>query len=371
MNKLLSILLFIVSFDTQAVVLEHEKLRLHINGYAGYKYITNTTKNTAISSNPELGLELALDINDNWSAFTQLVYEDTVYNSVAYSFITYHAQSEDELEFKVNAGKLRHDYGLYNSSRINPITRQGVIIPQAIYWDSLKHILTSGEGVNTIIKWKNLELGYTIDNPIVTHPTEEALTWTNGLLDHIDTYFGSHQLANIKYTFDDVPLVLKSSWSKLDLGGSNTAVTKFVFPTHGNKHQTVEIFNAGGILTLDKWTLSSEILIVKSFYNQWFANNHSTGTSYTIQRELTENISATINYNQFISSFSKKNYAIPWNFYSKDLNLGLNYHEDHWMVGLDVHHLNGGRWVDPIEFSQNPTSYKDWWMVGMNVVYFF
>lgn len=217
-----AIILYIVSLSCSAVTYDYDSLKLHINGYVGYKYVTSSTSNNAIPSEPELGLELSLDINDNWSAYTQFQYDEEIENALTYSFLTYQNNfSTDDFMLRINAGKLRHDTALYNNTRINPRTRQGVIVPQSIYWDSLKHLLTSGNGINVNLKFDNLEIGYTVDQPIVSNPKQEARVWTGPLLNQIDTYFGSHQLATIKYSFDEVPVVLKSSWTRLDLGNDN------------------------------------------------------------------------------------------------------------------------------------------------------
>lgn len=352
-----------------ALVLEHDDLKLHINGYVGYKYITGSAKNSAIESQPELGTELSLDINENWSAFTQFTYDKTIDTALVYSFLTYQTMVTDDLSIKLNGGRLRHDVGLYNNTRVNPRTRPGVIVPQSIYWDSLKHLLVSGDGVNLQLKYKNLEIGYTIDNPMVTNPQEEAKVWTSVLLNKIDTYFGSHQLVNIKYSFDDIPLIIKTSWTRLDLGDDNTQIMKYAFPYYANKHQFVEFFNAGLIYTYDTWTFSAESLLVKPFYGDWINKKHSKGLSFTLSKEITDEISVYTNYNEYKSAPVQTPYE--WYPDAKDLNFGVNYHKDSWMVGAEVHHINGGRWADPFDFKKNPYDYKDWWMIGVNAVYFF
>ena len=370
-NILLFLLLYSMSLCVEALTFTHNDMQLNVNGYVGYRHISTTAQNSNIVSEPELGLALSLDLDNNWSMFTQFYFEESLDNALAYSFITYQNQLSKDFQVRVNAGKLRHNFGLYNDTRINPRTRQGVIMPQAIYWDSLRHLITSGEGVNVGIKWNQLELGYTIDNPIVTDPIHEAKVWSSTLLNEIHTSFGSHQLATLKYTFTTLPVVLKSSWTRIDLGNDNSYIVKYVFPGYENDNQVSQIWNNGIILTKGDWTLSAEMMILKPFFGAWFnSDKHALGVSYTAEYEINENVSVRANYNSYKTP-PKKYPPQPWYTYADDSNIGVNYHRDNWMISAEVHHINGGRWVDPTDWAQNPNSYKEWWMVGLNAVYFF
>ena len=358
----------ILPLSSNAIVVEKDDIKLHINGYVGYKYITSTAKNTAIRSEPELGLDLSLDINNNWSAFTQFTYDSTIDNALVYSFLTYEKVLTENFSFRVDGGKLRHDTALYNNVRINPRTRPGVIVPQAIYWDSLQNILASGNGLKFTMKFNNLEFGYTIDQPIVTDPKNEAFIWTSGLLEEIDAEFGSHQMALLKYSFDEVPLTLKATWTRLDLGNKNTKLLKMVLPEYSTKNQVVEFLNSGFIWEGNTWKFSAESLIVKPFYTEWLQNN-SIGYSLTLSKDISEHITLYTNYNKYESNPLRP--TVSWYQTTEDINVGLNYHEKNWMIGAEVHHINGGRWVNPSDFREDPTAYKEWWMFGINAVYFF
>jgi len=364
---ILSIILLNIS-PAYAIVLEHNNLKLHINGYLGYKYTTSTAKNTTIQSQPELGLELSLDINDHWSAFTQFTYDKNINNALVYSFLTYEQVITPELSFRINAGKLRHDIALYNNVRINPRTRPGVIVPQAIYWDSLKYIITSGEGINLTVNYKNFEAGYTIDNPIVDDPKEEAAVWTAGLTNKIETSFGSHQAVFAKYTFDEIPLTLKSSWTRIDLGPVQPTSVNIGITPKTNEHTIMQFWSNGFIFNKDGWNVSAEMLIVKPQFLKWFQDN-PMGYSFSVSKEISEHVSIYANYNKYESQPLRPTYS--WFKTTEDVSVGVNYHHKQWMVGAEVHHVNGGRWLKPSEFFQNPNDYKEWWMVGVNVVYFF
>jgi hypothetical protein len=365
-------IIWLLSFEAYATnTLSYHDLDLNIDGYVGYKYINSSAKNSAIHSEPELGLLLSLDINDNWGMFTQFEYDTTIERSLAYSFVSYRNQLTDNIEVNINGGQLRHDYGLYNNTRLNPKTRQGVIVPQAIYWDSLKHLVVSGTGINFKLKYDNLEVGYTIDNPDIIDPVKESKIWSSSLLNKINTTFGSHHLATLKYSFDTIPLVYKSSWTWLNLGNDTTPIAAIVFPKYAGNDYVSQIWNNGFIYNHDKWILSAEASLVKPYFGEWFnSDENSIGVSFTAEYELTDHLSLRTNYNKF-KSLPVKNPSQPWYRRAEDANIGLNYHQDNWMIGMEYHHINGGRTVFPDDWNQDPDSYREWHMIGINAAYFF
>ena len=347
-------------------------MRLDVNGYGGYRYVESTAPNHFYSSDPELGLLLNLHVNDNISLFTQFKYGDTIDQSVVYSFISADKWITDDLTFNVKAGRLRHDFGLYGAARINPMTRNGVISPQAIYWDVLGLNLVSGDGINFNIKWKSFTLGYSIDKPIVANSQASAYEWTSGLLKTINNYFGSHQLVNLKYEPTDIPLIIKASWTSMDLGNDNSPRIGMLFPGNPNMEQRVDMLNAGIEYSWDKLNLSAEAMSIKPFFSTWGDfEDHSYGISYTGIYEINDNLNFRVNYNEYLVSHATASKTIPWNNDTKDINFGFNIHEDKWMFGIEAHHINGGRWANVADYVADPNAYKDWWMIATNFAYYF
>ena len=347
-------------------------IRLDVNGYGGYRYVDSTAPDHSFGSAPELGLLLNLHLNDNISLFTQFKYGSTLDQSIVYSFISADKWISDDLTINMKAGRLRHDFGLYGNARINPITRNGVISPQSIYWDALGLNLVSGDGVNFNIKWKSLTLGYSIDKPIVSNATTSAYEWTSGLLKSINSYFGAHQLATIKYAPTDIPLVIKASWTGMDLGNNNSPRLGMLLPGQQYAEQRVDMINIGAEYSWDKLTLSAEAISVKPFFASWGDfNDFSLGTSYTGIYEINDNLNFRVNYNEYSVSHATRSTTIPWNNDTRDINFGFNIHKDKWMVGIEAHHINGGRWANVADYTADPNAYKDWWMIATNFAYYF
>lgn len=372
MNYIIFALLVCFSSFVKAVTFTHKDLQLDVNGYVGYKYIGSTIKQDTLTSDPELGLLLSLKINNYLSMFTQFQYADEIENALVYSFATFDYAFTDDFQVSINGGKLRHNTAMYNATRINPRTRQGVIPPQAIYWSSLRYMVSSGVGLNIKFKYQGLEIGYTIDDPIVDDPKKEAVIWTGVLLNKINTSFGSHQMVNGIYDFSSIPLKLEVSWTILDFGEDVSPIGKSFNPKNAKTKFNVEFITAGAELKLQDWTLSSEYLIFKPDFVNWSqSKNLSYGTSQTIRYEVNDNVSVYTNYNYYRSSGLGQKNVPSYLTHTHDASVGVNYHRDDWMIGIEGHRVEGGRWLDPIDRQNNGTNLDEWYMIGVNAVYFF
>lgn len=375
MNKLFFLILFfLLAFKVEAYTFTNGDLKLDANGYIGYKFIGATTKHSVLPSEPELGLALSAQYGNHLSFYTQFAYDVQIERALVYSFAAYDIQFENEINLTLKAGKLRHPYGLYNAARINPRTRPGIILPQAIYWDSLNHLLTSGVGVGFDTKWRNIELGYEMDNPGVGNPKDEALVWSGGLLKETDTTFGSHQSAYVKYNFSSIPATFKSSWMRINLGNKTAPIASYLFPQIANKDNIANMFiNSVEFNPFDKFTFTGESLFVKTPIN--FNNDFtkwSNGYSFTGKYELTDKINVYANYNYYQSQHIPFTPEQKWQYQNTtDVSIGINYHENKWQVGAEIHKIQGGRWANPNDYFSDPNSFKNWYMIGVNFAYFF
>lgn len=379
MNKIYLILInLLLSADVLALSYSTEDLKLDANGYVGYKYITASEQTTVLPSAPEIGLALSGQYGNHLSAYTQFAYDGhhnhNEDSALVYSFLAYDIHIEDDLAITFKGGKLRHQYGLYNSYRVNPRTRPGVIVPQAIYWDALSHLLTSGVGVGFDAEWKDFEFGYEIDDPATGDPKQEAVVWSGGILNEVHTSFGSHQSAYIKYDFAEVPLTLKSSWMRVNIGKDISKPAGQLLPYLRGVDQVLNIFvNSVQYSATDKLTLTAEAISVKTPVNR--DNNIFNwpyGYSFTAKYDVTDKVAVYSNYNYYKSPRVAGTPIKPWYaIMATDASVGVNYHENKWQIGAEAHYLQGGRWVNPQDFKSNPEGFKEWWLIGINFTYFF
>lgn len=356
---------------------------LDVSGYAGWRqvfteskvgfgrtYIGNDHHSEDINSQPELGLLLNLQVGKRLTIYNQFMYGTNFNDILAYSFANFQLYHDDDWTVDVRGGRVRHDIGLYGLTRVNPRTRPGIIQPQAIYWTSLKELLTSGTGVVGEIKYKDFSVEYDVSDPSITDSAIEAKEWSGGLMKKFDTSFGSQHVLTATYD-TGLGFRAKYNWMKLKAGNSISPLGKFLF----GQYTEVDQLMVGGLeYRKGPWMVSGEAVWFKGFAQTWTSKTskigpNSSGFSLTTSYDITENITGRINYNEYDAGFVNK--KTPWLSYARDLNVGLNWHDGHWQVGVEGHHINGARWVASDVRNANPDAFKDWWMIATNVVYFF
>lgn len=372
MKSIIYFLLLLIPSVTNAVTFQKDDLKLDVNGYVGYKYIISSEQNTTIPSEPELGLMLSLQLHDYFSMYTQFKYDEDIEDALVYSFASFDYPITSDSSISIKAGKLRHSLGLYNDLRVSPRTRPQIIMPQGYYWDVLGTILTSGVGVRFDVKWKNLEVSYSITDPVIREPKEDAKVWAGALLDKTDTKFGDAQIGYIKYSDDEVPITLKSAFGRFNLGNQSSALYKYLLPTYAAKDTIFYLFTNSVEYTWKDLTLTGEYLLVKGTLNDWDnVAQWSSGYLLSAKYELTNYLSVYTNYNQYnthIPGLPPFPQALA---VTSDINGGINYHRDDWQIGLEAHRIQGARWMNADDYKSDPNGYDTWWMVGMNFVYFF
>jgi hypothetical protein len=347
-------------------------MQLDVSGYVGYQFIGTSQPDKIHQSALQAGLVSSLQINNNWSAFAQIYHSNNnIANDLAYAFLAYDKLIRPDFNIGFKVGKLRHELGLYNYNRINPRTRQGIIVPQAIYWDSLRYFFTSGTGINLNAKIGNLDLSYSIDKPVIDDRITDALSWFGGYMNTVSSNFGDHQSVMIKYSADSIPLVSKFTWGRANFGNDTSRFVNRLFPEQTHKNQSQNIVNFGMEYSPGKWTLSAEAMAVKLSIDSQrssFFQKISYGTSVTAKYELNDNVSVYANWNRFNSAHS----ANPLMKHTDDFSIGANYHIDNWQIALEGHRINGARWLDPANnFQQDVSRYKEWYMIGTSITYFF
>jgi hypothetical protein len=370
MKKIILILSLLPSLVNAGALKITDDIDLNYNGYIGYRYVTSSVQDTVHNSAPELGLTLSSQLTDNISLYTQFAYEEDMFNALKYSFMTFEKRITPNFEFSVKAGKLRHNFASFNEYRVNPRTRQGIIVPQAIYWDVFKHLVTSGTGVNINFKLFNqLELGYTIDDPEIYDRKQEAKAWSSVIHKSIDTSFGSHQLAFAKYHFSNVPLWVRATWTSIDLGKDTNTIVKFI--SYNGQNNPTEIITTGFQYNPDQWTFYGEAMFIKPGVSKWNNKDMTVGFSTGIKYDFENDIRVYTNYNRYHTKTSFSGNAPSYITETHDISVGVSYDYKDWLLGFEYHKVIGGRWLNPDDIKKERNNLENWDMFAANIVYFF
>lgn len=346
----------------------NEYLKGDIRGFLGYKTVwafgTKEEDLGSISDYPEMGIVLQNNFTDDLNCYFFGRYSRRLIEAAVY------AQCEatlpnfaDDLVIKIKGGHIMNDFGLYNTTRVNPRTRQGIYLPQAIYPATIKGELASGLGFGLTAHYKNFDFSYSIEAKTVFYPESEAKAWSTRL-NSIGSKFGDAHLATLQWTSDDSTLKLKLSAQQIDLGNDYANVPRRI--SAGLPNVVNRIIMPSIEWRHDKLMLSAEGMALKSTGIDKLAYAYSLMGTYDINDEWT----ARVNYNQFISPFKATGIAAIREKH-QDFNVGLQWHKGNWVVGGQANWVQGARFVNYGSFLDDPNGYKSFFVISGNIAYFF
>jgi hypothetical protein len=338
-------------------------VELSASVYIGWKQIISDVKFDQIPSEPEIGLTTSLKLTDRITVFNQFKYGENIDDVLVYNHISYDLPIPiDYFTVTLKGGRLLHDTFLYNSTRINPRTRQGVFQSQSVTWDSLGVAIVSGTGVGADVKYKNLTVSYIADKMTIINPDLEAQAWANNPL-----------ASNLKSGFDAQSLVLNYDVPEYGLR------TKFWMEKEsfdidivslGTLHLGGEHFGVGAEWSHNNFIVSGEVMGTKRIdvnWGQW--KEIFFAPSFTLEYEIDDNWTIRGNYNQYRTPSDSPAPEVAR--YYKDINFGVNWHYNNMAIGAQVNYIQGGRLVAPNNVFDKPSDYDSYFVTGLNVVYFF
>lgn len=157
------------------------------------------------------------------------------------------------------------------------------------------------------------------------------------------------------------------------MGDNYSPFGKYILPQVINDDFEVSAITLGFEYDFDKFILSGETMWFRTPDKEWNQIDKLTkGFSVTGTYHINDNLDCRINYNEYDSGLGRKFFpSTPWLAYYKDLNTGFNYHIGDWMFQIEGHYINGSKTLDIKDVGNNVFDYKQWWMIGTNIIYSF
>ncbi|MBK1716575.1 hypothetical protein [Thiocystis violacea] len=175
------------SLSASALDLFEERLRIH--GFAS-QAVVDTSDNQYFGDSTgtsfdftELGLNASYRFTPRILLSSQVLvrragdmYDGTP--SIDYALADITASSTSEARFGARLGRIKNPLGLYNETRDVPFTRPGIFLPQVIYYDKVRNLVLSSDGVmffgETYGEAGTLSLNLGVGQPIIDDNAE----WT-------------------------------------------------------------------------------------------------------------------------------------------------------------------------------------------------
>lgn len=141
---------------------------IQIGGFINQSFIQTTnngfsTQDTIDSASAdfrEVGLNLFSELTDNLHISSQLLSRTAGENEKGeprfdYLLAEYKLFSDLEKQYGIRVGRVKKRYGFYNETRDVVFTRLGILLPQAVYFDSIYELQRSSDGLNLFFNQNN------------------------------------------------------------------------------------------------------------------------------------------------------------------------------------------------------------------------
>jgi len=155
----LAILALLTLFGpTHAKALEFADGKLQIHGFASQAVI-DSSANRYYGDSPDTSFDFTeLGINASYQFNPRLLISGQILSrragdmydgspSLDYGLIDYTVLSDVQHRLGVRVGRIKNPLGLYNETRDVPFTRPGIFLPQVIYYDKVRNLLLSSDGI--------------------------------------------------------------------------------------------------------------------------------------------------------------------------------------------------------------------------------
>lgn len=350
----------------------------YYQGYLGYRYIKSDNGGTPVTSSPEMGIVVGHDIDKHLSLFahvrnvTDSPEADQDF-TLLYGFARW-SMRHKEVDYKVSVGKTRIRYCLFGSENLNPVTKQAIIVPNAIHPNFLLESFTQAANVGASLNmfYKQFEFEMVVGQPNFNNQ-DVFYSFTGipkSVKDFMDfTDLKSHDLATHFYlewepdigVFHDLSIV--SSFTELSPGFKTKGSNPFMATL--DYEFTFTNIVTGFEYRYKPYTLSAEFGVVKQRAKERFMNSVSRSKakkySFTFGYHISDALAVFYNYNDYkidnlkkpivtgpIDTFKVIDGAVfigetltKYRFF-RDNNIGLRYRiMENLQLKLEYHKMSG------------------------------
>lgn len=333
---------------------------LQVHGFAS-QALVKTSDNRFFGDSPEtsfdfteIGLNASLRPHSKVLVSGQLLvrragdmYDGTP--SLDYALADVTALASEKGRVGVRVGRIKNPFGLYNETRDVPFTRPSIFLPQVIYYDKVRNLVLSSDGVAVYGDWfgENGDLSLTFSGGRAL--IDENVEWA---------YLGTDWPGELKPDgiFWTGSLWYSTVGERLKLGLSG-AVSSMRFDSRfgsplGDGTTDFVYWIASFQYNAEDWTISSEFTrepIKWRDYGPYFPNRKLTYEGYYLQGayRLRQDLELMLRYeegyaNRYDRDGSKNGFPPPFSNFSKIWTAGVRWDiNQHLMVRAEYQRHDG------------------------------
>ena len=386
-NKLRRCLLMIlVLFTSNSSAYQlFEAFQLHGFANQGY-FIRKSSRNNGSLGFTEIGINLSAQPLNQISFAFQGIYrkagEVSDETQIDFALMDWTLYNSGQTQFGIRVGRVKNPIGFYNETRDIAFTRPSIILPQGIYYERLRDLFLSTDGVQLYLN-QLTHIGEFTFQLNLGEPTDSDLELKTaflgfeapGFLEPQSTYLGKLEYESTsgatRLAISYVNLDLKYQPSKQDIlsGGDFSSKLLILSAQHH----------------VNKFTITGEYLLQKNTFTNLepiFPDYSPTSESYYLQGDynLTHKIQANLRYGiSYFDSDDKKGLlsSIATNKpahsrYSNAKVAGLRWApNNNWMLRAEYHRIHG---TSSLSHADNPFGFlttKKWDLFALQLSYRF
>ncbi len=368
-----------------AFAIDMQEGRLQIHGFIAQGMVNTSGNNFLGESKDSISYDFReIGVNASYRALPQLLFSGQIMSHRAgksddgdpdfdYAFMDWTAASGGWGRGGVRLGRVKNPYGLYNTSRDVPFTRQGILLPQSIYFERTRKITESSEGVDFYLdhinEWGTFSAEALLGWPVIDKASEAALV--NKAAGSFETDFT--QLYQLKYESPTAQYVVAATVVNLGVNYKPAAVDVL---KRGTFYFDPVILSAQ--YNAEKWSLAGEYAFRASKLRGFgaFPNVSQDGESYYLQGtyRVIPKLEMLLRYDVAYSDrddrsgnrFARRTGRPDFTQYTRDWTLGLRYDvTPEFMVRAEYHNIEGTSILPTLDNPAGPASFERRWDMWM------
>lgn len=247
----------------------------------------------------------------------------------------------------IRVGRIKNPYGFYNETRDISASRPSALLPQSVYYDSLRELFHSSDGASLYSHYETNNHLFTFHagqgKPQVSRPSQDAILGFKlpGELTDEEMIFARVMVANQAQDW-------RVGWTHVELNSTYVPL----FFADGSVDINVNMLSAE--YTWEKWQLTTEYqhrdFEIRGIQSPTFSLDAPARPYYVqLSYRFNQKWQSLIRYDSIYHNKNDKSgtgFTPNSHGFAQDWSLGLRYeHNRHWLVSAEVHQVNGTAWL--------------------------
>ena len=358
----------------------------------GYTYTTDNNFFGESSDNgsfefTELGINISGRLTEGLFASAQAISRKTgeFYDGdpeIDYAMLDFNAITEDNWLGGIRIGRTKNPYGLYNDGRDAAVTRNGILLPQSIYFDKVRNLVMHSDGVQLYADVSMQEADLYVQSTYGYSEMEENVEYAYMGGNFPGEMDEKNPLSVTRFIFEHMGGLLRLGYTKA-IGDMEYKPGPIDPINNGHIDFDLDIFSLE--FNQEHWSFTTEYMqqdIDWQNLSVFHDDNDQVGEGYYFQftfrpKDKTEffiryDVSHLDKDDPKGKQASQKGLPRPsFAQYAKDLTLGVRWDiTDNFMVRAEYHDVEGTSWLSEQE-TPFPEMVKHWEMFNLLVSYHF